>query len=100
MAWSESTSFAVRRDLVVALRPSPPETAADFPDPGANSGTVPDAPFGGLREPLHLAEGWQEYSFTWEPDSVPETLYCSVGVSVVWESDATHYFDDLRVVRL
>ena len=57
VAWSESTSFAVRRDLVVALRPSPPETAADFPDPGANSGTVPDAPFGGLREPLDRESG-------------------------------------------
>ncbi len=99
-AWSESESFNILRNAVAYLGPEAPDAEEDFPDPGQNSSNVDGAPYGGLREPLHLAEGWQEYSFTWEPDSVPETLFLSLGVSVVWESDATHYFDDVRVVRL
>jgi hypothetical protein len=30
-------------------------------------------------------------------DAVPAELYIAVGVSVVWEADATHYVDDLAV---
>ena len=99
-AWSESESFNILRNVVAYLGPEPPETEQDFPDPGQNSSNVDGAPYGGLREPLHLAEGWYEYSFTWEPESVPETLYLSLGVSVVWEADATHYLDSVRVEPL
>lgn len=99
-AWSESESFNILRNAVAYLGPEAPESESDFPDPGQNSSNVDGAPYGGLREPLHLAEGWYEYSFTWGPESVPETLYFSVGVSVVWEADATHYFDDVRVEAL
>jgi len=99
-AWSESESFNTLRNVVAYLGPEAPTTEEEFPAPGQNSSNVDDAPYGGLREPLHLSEGWHEYSFTWEPDSVPETLEFAVGVSVVWEADATHFFDDLRVVRL
>jgi hypothetical protein len=97
VAWSESPSFAVRRDLVVALRPSPPETAADFPDPGANSGTVPDAPFGGLREPLDRESGWREYATSWGPDALPDRLSLAVGVSAVRAVESTHYLDEVLV---
>lgn len=99
-AWSQSESFNILRNAVAYLGPEAPTEEADFPDPGVNTSEVDDAPYGGIREPLHLAEGWHEYGFSWEPESVPETLYVSVGVSVVWEADATHFFDDLRVVRL
>lgn len=96
-AWSESESFNILRNLVAYLGPNEPTAEGDFPDPGANSTAVPDAPFGGLREPLHLAEGWREYTFDWEPDSTPDSLFLAVGVSVVWEADATHYLDDVVV---
>lgn len=99
-AWSQSESFNTLRNVVASLRPEAPTAEEDFPAPGQNSSNVDDAPYGGLREPLHLAEGWHEYGFTWEPSSVPETLYLSLGVSVVWEADATHYLADVRVVRL
>ncbi|GAB7014274.1 twin-arginine translocation signal domain-containing protein [Halolamina salina] len=99
-AWSESESFNILRNVVSYLGPEAPTEEGDFPDPGVSSSDVDGAPYGGLREPLHLAAGWREYSYTWEPDSVPETLYFSIGVSVVWEADATHYVDDVRVVRL
>lgn len=99
-AWSESESFNVLRNVVTYLGPEAPSEEADFPDPGQSSSQVDGAPYGGLREPLHLSEGWHEYRYTWEPDEVPETLYFSVGVSVVWEADATHYVDDIRVEPL
>lgn len=97
VAWSPSESFNVLRHLVVALRPDPPETEADFPDPGANSGAVDGAPYGGLREPLHLDAGWREYATVWAPDSLPDRVSLAVGVSVVWEADATHYLDEVLV---
>jgi hypothetical protein len=96
-AWSESESFNVLRNVVAYLGPEEPSEEGDFPDPGANSSAVPDAPYGGLREPLHLAEGWRAYTFDWEPDDVPDALFLSLGVSVVWEADATHYFDEVEV---
>ena len=99
-AWSESESFNTLRNVVAYLGPEPPESEQDFPHPSQSSSNVDGAPYGGLREPLHLAEGWYEYSFTWEPASVPETLYLSLGVSVVWEADATHYLDSVRVEPL
>jgi hypothetical protein len=97
-AWSESESFNTLRNLVVSLGPDPPEEEADFPRPYRNSTGTPGAPVGGLRDALHLAEGWREYTFEWDPDSVPDALYFAVGVSVVWESDATHYVDEIEVV--
>ena len=99
-AWSESESFNTLRNVVAYLGPEAPETEQDFPDPGQNSSNVDGAPYGGLREPLHLNEGWHEYGFTWEPASVPGTLYLSLGVSVVWEADATHYLDSVGVEPL
>jgi hypothetical protein len=97
-AWSESESFNVLRNLVAYLGPEEPTEEGDFPDPGMNSSAVPDAPAGGLREPLHLTEGWREYTFEWEPESVPDTLYFAAGVTVIWEADATHYLDEFEVV--
>ncbi|WP_255246075.1 hypothetical protein [Halolamina sp. CBA1230] len=99
-AWSESESFNVLRNVVASLGPEAPENEEDFPDPGQNSSNVDGALYGGLREPLHLAEGWREYSFTWEPDSVPETLSLALGVTVIWEADATHYLDSVTVEPL
>lgn len=99
-AWSESESFNTLRNVVASLGAEAPTAEAEFPDPGQNSSNVDGAPYGGFREPLHLAEGWREYGFTWEPASVPETLYLSLGVSVVWEADATHYLDSVRVESL
>jgi hypothetical protein len=97
MAWSPDESFNVLRHLVVAIRPTPPETEADFPDPGANSSGIAGAPYGGLREPLHLDPGWREYAASWTPETVPERVHLAVGVSVVWEADATHYLDEVLV---
>ena len=97
VAWSPDESFTVLRHLVVALRPDPPESEADFPDPGANSGAIDGAPYGGLREPLGLDAGWREYATAWAPDALPDRVYLAVGVSVVWEADATHYLDEVLV---
>ncbi|MEF8802351.1 MAG: hypothetical protein V5A38_12545 [Halolamina sp.] len=74
-AWSQSESFNTLRNLVCYLGPEEPTEEADFPEPGMNTSTVTGSPYGGLREPLHLA----------------------VGVTVVWEADATHYIDSISV---
>ncbi|WP_248897350.1 hypothetical protein [Haloplanus halobius] len=96
--WSESESFNTIRDAVVRLGPEPPETEADFPDPGVNTAALDETPYGGLREPLWLADGWREYAFEWTtPDRSAETLYLAVGTSVIWEADATHFVDDITV---
>lgn len=96
-AWSESESFNVLRHLVAALGPERPAVEEDFPDPGRNSSNVAGAEYGGLREPLHRARGWERYRFEWNPGRVPDVAHLSVGVSVVWESDATHFVDEIRL---
>lgn len=96
--WSESESFNTLRDVVVRLGPDPPESEADFPDPGVNTTGMGETPYGGLREPLWLAEGWREYGFEWtSPELATDTLHLAVGVAVIWEADATHYVDELSV---
>ncbi|WP_435063331.1 hypothetical protein [Halobaculum sp. EA56] len=96
-AWSESESFNVLRNLAVRIGPEPPTAEEDFPPPETvtTPGTATAA--GGLRQPLHRAEGWDEYRFEWRPSDLPDELHLSVGVAVVWEADATHYLDDVRV---
>ena len=96
--WSESGSFNTLRDAVLRLGPEPPEVEEDFPQPGVNTGTLGQTPYGGLREPLWLAEGWREYSFGWTtPELATRTVYVAVGTSVIWEGDATHFVDDVSV---
>lgn len=96
--WSESESFNTLRDAVMRLGPVPPEVEEDFPDPGVNTSALGETPYGGLREPLWLADGWREYSFEWTtPEIGTETLFLAVGTSVIWEGDATHYVDDITV---
>jgi len=58
-AWarSESESFNTLRHLVASLGPERPTAEADFPASGTNTTGTPDASAGGLREPLHRAEG-------------------------------------------
>ncbi|MXR42942.1 hypothetical protein GRX01_16530 [Halobaculum sp. WSA2] len=96
-AWSESESFNVLRNLAVRIGPEPPTTEEDFPPP--ETVTTPETPtaVGGLRQPLHRVEGWDEYRFEWRPSEVPDELHLSIGVAVVWEADATHYLDDVLV---
>ncbi|WP_241966805.1 hypothetical protein [Haloplanus aerogenes] len=96
--WSESESFNTLRDAVMRLGPERPETEEEFPHPGVNTTALGETPYGGLREPLWLADGWREYTFEWTmPSLSTETLYVSVGTSVIWEGDATHYVDDISV---
>ncbi|MUW14191.1 hypothetical protein GJ633_05605 [Halorubrum sp. CBA1125] len=97
--WSESESFNTIRHAVMRLGPDPAEVEADFPQLGVNSTDFGETPYGGLREPLWLADGWREYSFEWTtPELSTDTLYFAVGTAVIWEADATHYVDDLSVV--
>lgn len=96
--WSESESFNTLRDAVMRLGPERPETEEAFPHPGVNTSTLGETPYGGLREPLWLTDGWREYTFEWTMPSLSTgTLYLSVGTSVIWEGDATHYVDDVSV---
>lgn len=96
--WSQSESFNTLRNAVMYLGPERPEREGDFPDPGVNTTQLGETAYGGLREPLHLAEGWREYSFTWTtPTLSVDTLYLALGTTVVWETAATHYVDDVRV---
>lgn len=98
--WSESESFNHIRDAVMRLGPDPPSTEEDFPPPGMNSTEFGRIPFGGLREPLWLADGWREYTFEWRTRELDtETVHLALGTSVVWESDVTHYLDDIVVER-
>jgi hypothetical protein len=96
-AWSESESFNTLRHLVARLARDRPEVEEDFPEPNTNTSENPDAPVGGLREPLHRAEGWEEYRFRWQVPAGEGPLYFSAGVSVVWESDIVHFLDDVEV---
>lgn len=96
--WSESESFNTLRDAVMRLGPEPPDTEEAFPHPGVNTTALGETPYGGLREPLWLAEGWREYRFEWTtPELSSDTLYLALGTSVIWEGDATHYVDDISV---
>lgn len=96
--WSESESFNTLRDAVMRLGPDPPETEEDFPNPGVNTTVLGETPYGGLREPLWLADGWREYSFEWTtPTLSTDALFVAVGTSVIWEGDATHFVDDLSI---
>lgn len=96
--WSESESFNSIRDAVVRLGPEPPETEQDFPQPQQNTTDQGETPFGGLRESLWLAEGWRTYEFEWAtPELATDTLWLAVGTSVIWETTATHYVDEITV---
>ena len=96
--WSESESFNSIRDAVMRLGPEPPETEQDFPRPQQNTTGQGETSYGGLREPLWLAEGWRTYEFEWTTPELPtETLWLALGTSVIWESVATHYVDAVTV---
>ena len=96
--WSESESFNTIRDAVLRLGPEPPAAEEDFPQPGVNTTALGETPYGGLREPLGLADGWREYSFEWTtPELSTDTVYVAVGTAVIWEGDATHFVDDVAV---
>jgi hypothetical protein len=96
--WSESESFNTLRDAVMRLGPDPPSVEEDFPNPGVNTSQLGETPYGGLREPLWLTDGWREYSFGWTtPELTTDTLHVAVGTAVIWEGDATHFVDDLTV---
>jgi hypothetical protein len=96
--WSESESFNTIRNAVMRLGPEPPEGEEDFPQPSVNTTDLGESPYGGLREPLWLADGWREYSFEWTtPELATDTLYVAVGHAVVWETGATHYIDDITI---
>lgn len=96
--WSETESFNVLRNAVMRLGPEQPETEEDFPDPGVNTTALGVTPYGGLREPLHLSEGWREYEFEWTtPKLSTDTLFVAVGTTVVWETAATHFVDEVSV---
>jgi hypothetical protein len=96
--WSDSESFNTIRHAVMRLGPEPAAVEDDFPQLGVNSTAFGETPFGGLREPLWLSEGWREYSFEWTtPELSTDTIHFAVGTAVIWEADATHYIDDLSV---
>lgn len=89
--WSESESYNTLRRAVMRLGPDPAETEDDFPQLGVNSTEFGETPFGGLREPLSLSDGWREYGFEWTtPELSTDTLHFAVGTVVIWEADATH----------
>lgn len=96
--WSESESFNTLRDAVMRLGAEPPRVEEDFPHPGVNTTALGETPYGGLREPLWLADGWRTYGFEWTtPTLATDTLELSLGTSVIWEGQATHYLDEVRV---
>jgi hypothetical protein len=96
--WSESESFNTIRDAVMYLGPDRPASEGDFPGPGQNTAALGQTPYGGLREPLWLEAGWREYAFEWTtPTLSTDVLYLAVGTSVIWEAEATHYVDEIRV---
>lgn len=96
--WSESESFNTLRDAVMRLGTEPPEVEEEFPHPGVNTTDLGERPYGGLREPLWLTDGWREYAFEWTtPELSTDTLHVAVGTAVIWEGDATHYVDDITV---
>jgi hypothetical protein len=96
--WSESESFNTLRDVVMRLGPEPPTVEGDFPHPGVNTTELGETAYGGLREPLWLADGWREYTFEWMTPELPtDPLHVAVGTAVIWEGDATHYVDDITV---
>lgn len=97
-AWSADESFNVVRQLVAYLGPERPSEEADFPETGENSSDWGQSDYGGLREPLERAAGWEEYTFTWEtPTLEVDELYFALGVTVVWEADRIFLLDDVSI---
>lgn len=96
--WSDSESFNTIRHAVIRLGTERPETEEEFPAPGLTTTDLGETPYGGLREPLWLADGWREYAFEWTtPEVTTDTLYVAVGTAVIWETGATHYVDEISV---
>ncbi len=96
--WSESESFNTLRDAVIRLGPKPPNAEGDFPQPGVNTTALGETSYGGLREPLWLADGWREYRFVrTTPELSADTLNVALGHAVTWGGDATHHVDDISV---
>lgn len=94
--WSESESFNMLRDAVMRLGPAC--RRGGLSPSGINTTNLGETPYGGLREPLWLSDGWREYAFEWtSPELSTDTLYVAVGTAVIWESDVTHYVDDITV---
>ena len=87
--WSESGSFNTTHHAVMRLGPDPAAVEDDFPQLGVNSTDFGETPYGGLREPLWLADGWREYTFEWTtPELSTDTLHFAVGTAVIWEANA------------
>lgn len=82
--WSPGESFNLIRSAVMYLGPDPPSREEDFPQSGQNTTDFDESPIGGLREPLWLVDGWQEYAFEWTtPVLSTDTVHLAVGTTVV-----------------
>lgn len=80
--WSESESFNTLRDAVMRLGPEPPATEEAFPHPGVNTTALGETPYGGLREPLWLADGWRNFASSGPPRSSLRTRSISTSERV------------------
>ena len=91
-AWSPAASPANEiSDLVLYLGSKPPDGEASF-DPASG----PDR--AALREPLYQQAGWRRYELkaTIDP-GLSGVVYLAAGVSATWETEITHYLDDVSL---
>jgi hypothetical protein len=80
--WSENESFNTRAAVAAYAGPLPPGTESDFD----------------LTQPTDLAAGWKTYTYPMRALSDAQgRIWIAFGITVLWETEIEHYFDDIRI---
>jgi hypothetical protein len=81
-AWSESESFNTTGKVAAYAGARKPQQEGDFD----------------LSQALNQVTGWKRYSYSLEASSGDDgQLWVAVGITAVWETKLTYYFDNLLV---
>ena len=81
-AWSESESFNTTGKVAAYGGARRPQQERDFD----------------LSRALNQAAGWKRYSYDTDAQSAEDgQLYVAFGITAVWETKLTYYFDNLLV---
>jgi len=79
-AWSESESFNTMGKVAAYAGPRRPNQEGDFD----------------LSQALNQRAGWKRYSYSFDVrSSADRQLWVALGITAVWETQLTYYFDNL-----
>lgn len=94
MGTGEGIQFSSELLLYVGLEPPSDESSFPLESPSVGDGGSSRA---GIREPDRPGD-WNRYGFEWDsPVAAEGHLFVAVGMTIVWESRATVYVDDLEL---